>query len=65
MEHLIALRELPTAVLCSNDMTAIGFFMRSTRRLTMCRRRFPLWDSTTFIWPSHAAAANHGADVLQ
>ena len=24
MEHLIALRELPTAVLCSNDMTAIG-----------------------------------------
>ena len=24
MEHLIALSELPTAVLCSNDMTAIG-----------------------------------------
>jgi LacI family transcriptional regulator len=24
MEHLIALSELPTAVMCSNDMTAIG-----------------------------------------
>ena len=30
-ELLIALAELPTAVMCSNDMTAIGVFQRLHR----------------------------------
>ena len=52
MEQLIALAELPTAVICSNDMTAIGVLHALYGPRTKCRRISPWWASTTFTWRS-------------
>jgi DNA-binding LacI/PurR family transcriptional regulator len=65
MERLIALAELPTAVICSNDMTAIGVLhaldettLKVPADISVGIRRHPPGSV-------HVASVDHSADVVQ
>ena len=51
MEALLAAEKQPTAVMCSNDMTAIGVLHNSIAPVCAFPRFFPSSASTTFTWP--------------
>jgi len=52
IERIVTHAELPTAVVCSNDMTAIGVLHGLYRTTHKVPTIFPWWGSTIFIWRS-------------
>ena len=60
-----ATHNFPTAIVCSNDMTAIGVLHGLHRTTQSVPQDFPLWIRRYSSRAVHAATAHHGPDVVQ